>query len=197
VREQFALALNRDGQRNEAISVLQQVIDENGPSSETSGLMGRVCKDLWKDAIDNGKNFLATGYLDQAIANYVKGFEADWRDAYPGVNAVTLLDIKGDGPSQKRKAELLPVVHYAVNQRLKSGRPDYWDYATLLELAVLENDWNATRGHLTDALAAVRESWEPISTINNLTMINEARQKRGITNPELDQIIDALKSRAA
>jgi hypothetical protein len=80
---------------------------------------------------------------------------------------------------------------------LKSGRPDYWDYATLLELAVLENDWNATRGHLTDALAAVRESWEPISTINNLTMINEARQKRGITNPELDQIIDALKSRAA
>lgn len=197
VREQYAMALNRDGNRAEAMRILQSVVDENGPSSETCGLMGRVAKDLWSDANKSGNDFLAAGYLDQAIANYVKGFEADWRDAYPGINAVTLLDIKGDEHSQKQKAELLPVVLYAVTQRLKSGRPDYWDHATLLELAVLDSNWEKARTHLAGALAAVREPWEPTSTANNLNLIRDARQKRGSTGAELDQIIAALNSRAA
>ncbi len=196
VREQYAMALNRDGNRSEAMRILQSVIDENGPSSETCGLMGRVAKDLWSDT-KSGNEFLAAGYLDQAIANYVKGFEADWRDAYPGINAVTLLDIKGDERAQKQKAELLPVVLYAVTQRLKSGRPDYWDHATLLELAVLDSSWEKARVHLADALAAVREPWEPLSTANNLNLIKDARQKRGVVGAELDQIIAALQSRAA
>ena len=34
----------------------------------------------------------AAGALDDAIQEYVVGFEADWRDTYPGINAVTLMD---------------------------------------------------------------------------------------------------------
>lgn len=194
MREQLGFALNRRGDRRRALEVLEEVVSEQGPSSETCGLIGRVYKDQWKEARSNA--FLAGGYLDKAIASYVRGFEADWRDAYPGVNAVTLLDIKGDEKSLRRKEEILPVVRFAVTQRLRSAKPDYWDHATLLELAVLENDLEAARQSLGDALACVREPWEPKTTADNLKLIREAREERGIREEWLDQVIGALEGAA-
>jgi hypothetical protein len=43
-------------------------------------------------------------------------------------------------PPDHARDELLPVVTYAVKRRIASGKPDYWDYATLLELAVIAED---------------------------------------------------------
>lgn len=194
VREQLAFALNRSKRRREAIEILEGVISEQGPSSETNGLIGRVYKDLWVEAIKNGNETLAAGYLDRAISAYVRGFEADWRDAYPGINAVTLLDIKGDDRSLKLKAELLPVVRFAVTQRLKSIRPDYWDHATMLELAVLEGNSEAAQQYLSDVIVAIREEWEPLTTANNLTLIRDSRRNRNIKEPSLDEIIEQLKA---
>lgn len=192
VREQLAFALNRAKRHDEAVQVLEEVVKERGPSSETNSLMGRVFKDLWAAASQSGDADLAAGYLDRAIAAYMGGFEADWRDAFPGINAVTLLDIKGDDGSLKQKSALLPVVRFAVSQRLKSAEPDYWDRATLLELAVLDGNQEAARRRLRDALVAVREPWEPISTANNLSLIRDARRKRGIKEPWLDKTIEQL-----
>jgi tetratricopeptide (TPR) repeat protein len=192
VREQLGFALNRLGRRQEALEVLEEVVEEQGPSSETCGLIGRVYKDLWIEAQKAGDAFAAQGFLDRAIDNYSRGFESDWRDAYPGINAVTLLDIKGDKGSQERKTELLPVVRFAVMQRLKTSKPDYWDYATLLELAVLDADQEASRKRLGDALACIREVWEPETTVNNLKLIREARRARGVEEPWLDAVIDRL-----
>jgi tetratricopeptide (TPR) repeat protein len=192
VREQLGFALNRLGRRQEALDVLEKVVEEQGPSSETCGLIGRVYKDLWIEARKAGDTFGAAGFLDRAIDNYSRGFEADWRDAYPGINAVTLLDIKGDTRAQERKAELLPVVRFAVMQRLKAAKPDYWDYATLLELAVLDGDEATSRQRLGDAIACIREVWEPETTVNNLKMIREARSARGVAEPWLDAVIESL-----
>ncbi|HEY6187652.1 MAG TPA: TRAFs-binding domain-containing protein, partial [Pyrinomonadaceae bacterium] len=193
LREQLAFALNRSKRRREAIEILEKIASEQGPSSETNGLLGRVYKDLWTDAVASGSKSLASGYLDRAIAAYVRGFEADWRDAYPGINALTLLDIKGDEQSLKLKSEMLPIVRYAVMQRLKSSQPDYWDYATMLELAVLDGQEQSARQYLSDALVAVREQWEPLSTANNLTLIRDARRARGIAQPWLDEFIEELQ----
>ena len=55
-------------------------------------------------------------FLDKAIETYLKGFEADFRDAYPGINAVTLIELKE--PTHPRRNEILPVVRYAVQQRV-------------------------------------------------------------------------------
>ncbi len=55
------------------------------------------------------------------------------------------------------KHDMLPVVRYAVTQRLKSSQPDYWDYATLLELAVLDQEESDAAEYLSAAFAAVRE----------------------------------------
>jgi hypothetical protein len=74
----------------------------------------------------------------KAINAYVNGFESDWRDAYPGINAVQLMELRE--PPDPRRTELLPVVTYSVKRRIESKQPDYWDYATLLELAMLDSD---------------------------------------------------------
>ena len=192
LREQLGFALNRLGQRSEALEVLQLIVEEQGRSSETCGLIGRIYKDQWNEAREKGEDLLAAGYLDKAIQAYREGFETDFRDAYPGINAVTLLDIKGAQGALELQAELLPIVRYAVKRRLASTRPDYWDHATLLELAVLANDPNGAQRYLGDALASVREPWEPLTTANNLKLIQEARKARGTEQPWLDLLIAAL-----
>src|SRR3989442_1329139 len=128
VRTQLGLALNRLKRRDEAIATLQDVLHEHGPDSEVLGILGRVYKDAWFDATANG-NTEAPAYLDKSIECYMRGFEADRRDPYPGINAVTLLDIRGDQESLNAKARILPMVRMAVMDRLKSAkRPEYWDY---------------------------------------------------------------------
>lgn len=176
VQEQLGLALNRAGRGAEAERVLLDLLANRGPSSETYGILGRVYKDRWEAALKLGERALARGLLDQAIAAYLKGFETDWRDAYPGVNAVTLMELKE--PPDPRRERLIPIVSYAVERRIASGKPDYWDHATLLELAVLAKDQQKAESALADALAVVRESWEPETTARNLTLIREARERR-------------------
>jgi hypothetical protein len=176
VQEQLGLALNRNGQGERAENILKDLIERRGPSSETYGILGRVYKDRWEAAVKQEEPFLARGLLDKAIEAYLRGFEADWRDAYPGINAVTLMTLRD--PPDARREQLLPVVSYAVERRIATGKPDYWDYATRLELAVLAKNQPAAESALGDALAAVREIWEPETTALNLRLIREAREKR-------------------
>jgi len=194
VQEQLAFALNRRGEGEVAEKVLKGLLEKRGPSSETYGLLGRVYKDRWENALQRGEVFLARGLLDKAIAAYLCGFEADWRDAYPGVNAVTLMELRE--PPDPRREQLIPVVSYAVERRLSAGKADYWDYATRLELAVLAGDeWLASEA-ISSALAAVRERWEPETTARNLRLIREARERRGETVPWMKELESTLESRA-
>lgn len=193
VQEQLGLALNRAGRGEEAERVLLALIHRRGPSSETYGILGRVYKDHWEQATKAGDTFLAKGLLNKVIDAYLKGFETDWRDAYPGVNAVTLMEFR-DSPDPRRE-KLIPVVTYAVEQRIASGQPDYWDHATLLELAVLANKESAAMAALADALAAIREPWEPETTARNLRLIREAREQRGENMPWAQDVERVLISR--
>jgi len=194
VQEQLGLALNRVGKGDEAEKVLINLIDRRGPSSETYGILGRVYKDRWESAFKAGDTFTADGLLDNAIGAYLQGFEEDWRDAYPGVNAVTLMELKN--PPDPRRTELVAVVAYAVRRRIAKGKPDYWDYATLLELAVLGKDEAAARGATGKALAAIRETWEAETTARNLRLIREARTTRGEAYAWAEQIEQALPAKA-
>jgi hypothetical protein len=157
VQEQRAFALNRAERDEEAEQVLKELIAKRGPSSETCGLLGRVYKDRWERAVKAGNVPLARGALRRAIDAYLQGFEADWRDAYPGVNAVTLLELFD--PEDPRRERLLPVVAYAASRRL-AAEPDYWDFATMLELAVLRDDrdeaWPRTRSSRRSTRCASR-----------------------------------------
>lgn len=194
VQEQLGLALNRDGRGEEAEGVLLAVLEKQGPSSETYGILGRVYKDRWEAALGAGERFLAEGLLDKAIEAYLKGFESDWRDAYPGVNAVTLMELMD--PPDPRRERLIPVVAYAVERRIAAGKPDYWDFATQLELAVLGRQKAESSTALAKALAAVREKWEPETTARNLRLIREARERRGEDAAWIVELEGELQRRA-
>jgi len=190
VQEQLALALNRAGRSSEAEAVLQRLLSKRGASSETFAILGRVYKDRWEQEAKDGKKISARGWLEKAIDAYLKGFEADFRDAYPGINAVTLMELKE--PPDSRREKILPVVRYAVERRVAKGTPDYWDYATLLELAVLAQDEQAAMDYTAKAIAEIREIWEPETTMRNLRLIREAREKRQENADWIEEIEDAL-----
>jgi tetratricopeptide (TPR) repeat protein len=195
VQEQLAFALNRLKRRKEAEKILVDLIESQGPSKEANGFLGRVYKDMWEDALESGNDFMAAGYLKKAIEAYIRGFETDWRDAYPGVDAVTLMEIKE--PPDERFEKVLPVVSYAVEQRIARGQPDYWDHATRLELAVLAKDQEAAYEALSDALASISEPWEPETTARNLRIIREARERRSDDVPWAAKIEEVLRKMAA
>jgi len=194
VQEQLGLALNRAGRGDEAERVLLELIASRGASSETYGILGRVYKDRWEAAAKAEERLLAKGLLNKAVEAYLKGFEADWRDAYPGINAVTLMELRD--PPDERRLQLIPVVSYAVGRRIAAGKPDYWDHATRLELAVLAKDQAAAEDALAGALASVREKWEPETTARNLRLIRDARKARGEDVPWAMEVEQSLQRQA-
>ncbi len=78
-----------------------------------------------------------------------------------------------------------------------ASKPDYWDHATLVELAVLAEDEDAASEALADALAHVRESWEAETTARNLSLINAVRKKRGALRDWMLDVERALEKKAA
>ncbi len=176
IREQLGFALNRLRRDADAERILCGLIEECGPNSETNGLLGRVYKDRWDAALKAQRPMEARGYLKKAIASYLAGFEADWRDAYPGVNAVTLMEL--EEKVDPRQAMLLPLVRYAASRKAeRSG--DYWDFATLLELAVLARDRAGAEDAAASAAAAARVGWHVETTAEQLEKIAASRAARG------------------
>jgi hypothetical protein len=193
MREQLGFALNRAERFEEAEKVLKAVIAEFGPSSETNGLLGRIYKDRWEIARDQGRPE-ARSLLRRAIDTYLDGFQADWRDAYPGINALTLME-RQDKPDP-RKDQILPVVRYAVSRKVEKN-PDYWDHATLLELAVLANDRDDAQDKLSDATGVECKAWMLKSTARNLGLTRAAREARHEDAAWISELEKELLEKAA
>jgi len=195
VREQHAFALNRLGRRREAAEKLEKLIRDRGRNSETLGLLGRVHKDRWTDAVELGNDIEAAAHLKKAIDTYLDGFEADWRDAFPGINALTLMHLAD--PPDPRRHEIGPVVEYSAKQRAESSRADYWDHATVLEAALLNDDEHEAVGALGRALAAEHEPWQPKSTLKNVRLITGAAAAQGAHTAWHDTIETGLAQAAS
>ena len=166
VQEQYALALNRVQRDDEAEAILKQLVAGYGENPETCGLLGRIYKDRWKRA---KSPIRAKAELTNAIDAYLRGFEADWRDAYPGINVLTLLFAKGE--PDPRFDKLLPVVRFSVERKIARSDPDYWDFATLVELAAHAGDQAAAEDALGKALAKKPSAMMRKTTRENLEMI--------------------------
>jgi hypothetical protein len=193
MREQLGFALNREGRFEDAEKVLRQVIADFGPSSETNALLGRMYKDRWEIARnENGPE--ARSLLRRAIDTYVEGFQADWRDAYPGINALTLME-RLEKPDPRRE-QILPVVRYSVARKAEKNA-DYWDYATLLELAVLAGDQEDAYDKLSEATGAKAEAWMLESSARNLSLIRKQREAKNEEAAWIGEIENALLQKAA
>ena len=172
VREQYGLALNRVGRDAEAASVMTDLIAERGATPESCAILGRIHKDRSAAASAVGRHTEARDHRQRAVAAYLRGFEADWRDPYPGINAVQLI-YAGD-ERDPRLDELIPVVTYAVRRRIEAGGGDYWDHATELELAVLGGHEQAAEWALAAAVASPHEGWMRETTADTLRRIADA-----------------------
>jgi MAP3K TRAFs-binding domain/TIR domain len=200
VEEQHAFALNRAGHSEEAERILLSLIGKKGPSSERYGLLGGVYKDRWEKEYkeegktDNNDEFhVSEAYLDQAIDAYLKGFENDSRGTNLGINAVILMEKKRE--PDPRKIDLIPIIKYTVHNKITNGKGDYWDYATLLELAILAKDKEASFNFLAKALTHLREGWEGETTLKNLRILREAREKRNEVLPWTKKIEDSIEKK--
>ena len=187
VREQLAFALNRAGKSQEAERVLLEAIKEYGGNSESFGLLGRVYKDRWKNEINP---MLKKSWHKKAIDIYMQGFKADIRDAYPGVNAVTLMSSLDE--VDERLEEILPVVLFATKQRIEQGSPDYWDYATLMELEVIAHHKKEAKEVLMKALPLANESWMKKTTRDTIVMLRDKWKNQGEDVVWLDEIVEGM-----
>src|SRR4051812_16696899 len=79
-----------------------------------------------------------------------------------------------------------------ASRRIGSATPDYWDYATLVELAVLANDRENAADALGKALVVIREKWEGETTAHNLQLIADTRKRRGEDVQWIEELIAAL-----
>lgn len=196
VRQHWALALNRrnaPGDRAKAVRMLNDLIQRHGADPETLGMLGRVQKNRYKELKKAG-SIMAAAALDDAIGAYSKGFESDPSDYYPGVNVISLLVEKGDLKEADRP---VPLVAFAIARRGGAASSDYWDLATVLELAAIGNDWTTAARVLPKVLAAAGKSWVAKATRDNLALLRDARRRDGRELPQLDELIRRLEARAA
>jgi hypothetical protein len=169
------------------------LLQERGSSAETLGILGRVYKDLYREAKEANKA-IAAGYLDKAIDAYKKGFECEPMDYYPGVNAITLLLQKGDQKAIEEAEKLTPLVSFAVARKGGTASSDYWDLATVLELAVIARDEKMAISVLPKVLVNADASWMVKTTADNLDMIKNLRKEKEDIN-FLNEIITELRNR--
>jgi hypothetical protein len=104
-----------------------------------------------------------------------------------------LLIERGDEESFKKAKEYAPLVSFSVARRGGASSSDYWDVATVLEMACINNDWNAAIRTLPKVLNLAtlkKESWMPKSTMENLIMLKNRQPK---SSPELNEIIEHIR----
>ena len=174
LREQYALALNRRnalGDRSRAVEVVEEVVRQTGDNPETCGIAGRIYKDLYAEALQRNERARATGYLDAATEWYRRGFTADPRDYYPGVNLATLLALADTEESRAELRGIAPAVSFAVARMGGLKSRDYWQVATVLEVAVLDNDHALAERALARLLSTEHAPWMRETTANNLRLL--------------------------
>jgi hypothetical protein len=207
--EQLALARNRLAEaaakggdkdragelRTRALETTRQIPADQW-TSETWGIVGRIHKGAYDAAQDPMDRRAA---LRQAIVSYEKGFAADQRDSYPGVNAVTLRAIRNAPEDAEALATLLPAVQFSADHAppptADRQADTYWQTATKLELRCIARDWERAQDRLLEALGLRSEPWmQPWmfgTTANNLTLLKGARA----AEPETVEMLDAIVSR--
>jgi hypothetical protein len=201
IQQQEAFALNRrnsPNDREKAIQILNEVSLISGVDPETMGLLGRIYKDMYKESKKNNDNDAALGYLDKALETYKKGFYSDPREYYPGINAVTLLIEKGDKQSYGIAKELITSIKVSLARRGGLASENYWDIATNLEIACIENDSKLIDKIMPKLSILGKETFMPETTGENIKILRNSlpklykKEKKDLLIKNLDRVIFSL-----
>ena len=199
VRQMLVLALNRrkePGDQDRAIALIQDQIAETGGDSETFGILGRIYKDRYNEARRSDNEREAANYLELALQSYREGFKKNPRDYYPGINVVNLLLQRDDEAARAELADLVPRVREAVRMKLETDRPDFWDLATDMQLAVVARDWARAEEAAIHARRLAPSPWMLETTVHDMNSMGER-----FSNPDdqkhLDDVLELFSPRAS
>lgn len=164
-RREEAFHLNRIGRVDEAIVKIESLLEEFPNDSKSITYLGRIYKEMWtaswKNIREPGKRmkqaFKSYHWLIKSMDIYMKGFQMDLNDYYPGINAFTLSTIvvhladrfdskTAPNPEIARIRAMLPnlysALHFGLGSRidLDDEKTDYWTLVSLAELKLLMAD---------------------------------------------------------
>lgn len=205
-RREEAFHLNRVGRVNEAIVKLESILTDYPDDTKSISYLGRIYKEMWTSSWDKirEKNkrlkhaFNTYHWLIQSIDIYLRGFQVDLRDYYPGINAFTLSMLaihladrydskKTPDPDITRIRNLIPGLRDTLRFTLEGKismdqeKTDYWALASLAELRLLtSNDISEVVRTYRKAVAALRRdvfslrsSLQQLETIHSLGVRTE------------------------
>lgn len=195
-RQQEAIFLNRLGRVEEAIVKLEGILKDVPGDIESIGTLGRIYKDVWTDSwkwIQDKEKRIHTAYesyhwLVKAFKTYLKGYQQDLDNTYPGVNALTmgiLLDSLADkfedksdpDPDVMKVRNLLPnlrsALEFSLDVKSRDENVDYWTLVSLAELHVMtaERPQKVTRAYRKSLTAARRNLFFLQSSLSQLEML--------------------------
>ncbi|MBW4521933.1 MAG: hypothetical protein KME16_19815 [Scytolyngbya sp. HA4215-MV1] len=157
-----AFHLSRLGQSDEAIVKLEKLLEDVPDCVEATAYLARIYKDLWKQnwvEIKDENRRIQVAYetsslLQKSIFNYLRGYQLDQNQYYPGINALTLTallahlskvaEVKSgdtDELSYLRKLSALKgSVQFCLESALNKSPNDNWAALSLGDLAVCVAD---------------------------------------------------------
>jgi len=181
-RREEAFNLNRLTRVDEAIVKIENLLADYPNDSEVISYLGRIYKEMWTDSWKNitDKNkrmksaFDSYHWLIKSVDIYLKGFNIDLNNYYPGVNALTLStlalhladkfdDKKDPDPDithiRNHISELRGALIFGLETKADDDKADYWTLISLAELRVLtaENVASVIRSY-RKALTASRRN---------------------------------------
>lgn len=164
-RREEAFHLNRVGRVDEAIIKIENLLIDFPNDSKSITYLGRIYKEMWGAAWKKIHNplkrakqaFESYHWLIKSIDIYVKGFQIDLNDYYPGINAFTLSMLviflaekfgkgKSQDPDVARIRKMLPTLRSALTFGLESkfridaDKVDYWTLISYAELKLLTSN---------------------------------------------------------
>ena len=197
-RREEAFHLNRVGRVNEAIVKLENILNDFPEDNKSISYLGRIYKEMWTTSwskISDKKKrlkqaFQSYHWLIQSIDIYMKGFQVDLRDYYPGINAFTLSMLvihladrfdnkKAPDPDITRiRAKmhgLRETLLFCLESRiaLDQEKADYWLLVSIAELRLFtSNDLTEVLRTYRKAVTAVRRDLFSLrSSLQQLEMI--------------------------
>ena len=193
--EQRLLALSEAGSESnseaEAVSHLNLLIQQIGPSSERYGLLGGRYKRLYNNAVENGKDVDARRFLNKAIEAYENGMNQDLNDYYPIGNLASLLRLrgkKGDVEKALFRAELTVA---ACERAKKLGIDDEWLPQTLLRSAFESEDIEMVEEYVEKVLDDNPANWKLERTLADIRKSIELVENEE-TKRQLSDLADQL-----
>lgn len=162
-RREEAFHLNRLGKVDEAIVKIESILADHPDDGDATAYLGRIYKEMWVDSwrwVKDPEKRLRTAFesyhwLMKSYQIYIRGFQTDLDQFYPGGNALTLATIlvhladkydDKDDPDpdiaiiRDEIPELRGTLEFALEVQAANPNADYWTLVSLADLHTLTSE---------------------------------------------------------